>query len=182
MLLERKRILVVGSGGAGKSTFARSLGGALDLPVIHLDRHFWKPGWQATPRGEWGVLVADLASRDEWIMDGNYGGSLALRLQRCDAVVFFDLPRLVCLWSVIKRRVAVGTRARPDMAPGCPERLSLEFVLWIWRYPRVSRPRILEAVAAVQSRVEVVKVSSRRDAERLLHECRATPAPLTAAH
>jgi adenylate kinase family enzyme len=162
-LQNRQRVLVVGSGGAGKSTFSRALALRLGLPVIHLDRHYWKPGWQATPNDEWNGIVADLAARDRWIMDGNYGASLAIRTPRCDAVVFFDFPRLECLWGVIRRRLATGNRVRPDMAEGCPEQLSLEFLLWILNYPHASRPRITAALAAVGPEVEVVTVSSRRD-------------------
>ena len=102
-LRERRRILVVGSGGAGKSTFARRLGELTGLPVVHLDRHFWRPGWNPTPTNEWNETVAQLAAAPEWIMDGNFGGSLAIRGPRCDAVVFFDFPRVLCLWSVLKR-------------------------------------------------------------------------------
>ena len=102
-LRERRRILVVGSGGAGKSTFARQLGELTGLPVVHLDRHFWRAGWKATPTDEWNTTVAQLAATPEWIMDGNFGGSLAIRAPRCDAVVFFDFPRLICLWGVLQR-------------------------------------------------------------------------------
>jgi adenylate kinase family enzyme len=170
-LRNRQRILVVGSGGAGKSTFSRALAARLGLPVIHLDRHYWRPGWQATPDDEWDRVVAELAARDRWIMDGNYGGSLAIRIPRCDAVVFFDFPRLPCLWGVVKRRLATGTRVRPDMGEGCPERLTFEFLRWILNYPRASRPRIAAALATVGPDVQVVTVSNRRAVERVLLGC-----------
>jgi adenylate kinase family enzyme len=48
-----RRVAVVGSSGAGKSTFARDLGARTGLPVVHLDRPFWRPGWVETPREEW---------------------------------------------------------------------------------------------------------------------------------
>jgi adenylate kinase family enzyme len=171
-----KRILVIGCGGAGKSTFARELGALLELPVIHLDRYYWKPAWQATPTDEWNVLVAELADQDEWIMDGNYGGSLSTRLKRCDAVVFFDFPRLNCLWGVVKRRLATGRRTKSDMAEGCPERITMAFVRWIWRYASVSRSRIVSALAEASRRVEIVTVSARRDVQNVLLACGTTPA------
>ena len=167
-LIGRRRILVIGPGGAGKSTFSRRLGEITGLPVVHLDRYFWTPGWNARPRDEWNALVARLTAEEEWIMDGNYGSSLAKRLERCDAVVFLDLPRLTCLWSVVKRRFAWGRRARPDMAEQCPERLSAEFVRWVWRYPSVSRPPVLDALERAASRVAVVTVTSRAEGARLL--------------
>lgn len=47
-----QRIAIIGSGGAGKSTLARALGGGLGLPVYHLDASFWRPGWTEPPRDE----------------------------------------------------------------------------------------------------------------------------------
>ena len=44
-----RRALVIGSGGAGKSTLARELGARAGLPVVHLDRLYWRPGWTKTP-------------------------------------------------------------------------------------------------------------------------------------
>jgi adenylate kinase family enzyme len=171
VLRHRQRILVVGCGGAGKSTFARALGAVTGLPVIHLDSHFWKPNGQPTPSDEWNALVAELASRDAWIMDGNYGGSLAVRLRRADAIVFFDFDRLTCLCGVIKRRWSMGNGTRPDMAPDCAERLSLRFLRWIWRYPADSRPRIVNAIATGGGHVEAVTVATRTDVENLLRAC-----------
>ena len=171
-LRERRRILVVGSGGSGKSTFARQLGELTGLPVVHLDRHFWRAGWNATPTDEWNVTVARLAAAPEWIMDGNFGGSLAIRAPRCDAVVFFDFPRLTCLWGVLKRWFRYRGQTRPDMTEGCPEHMSLEFLLWIWRYPGRSRQRMLTGFANAGPAVAVIHVTTRRDVADLLDAAR----------
>src|SRR5918992_2213979 len=100
-----KRILVIGSGGAGKSTVARRLGQLLDLEVNHLDKFYWKPGWVESPRDEWLETVIELINRDSWIIDGNYSGTLELRLQKADTVVFLDMPRRLCLWRIVKRNL-----------------------------------------------------------------------------
>ena len=57
------RILILGCGGAGKSTLAGQLGEILDLPVIHLDQEYWQPGWVPTPDDEWLRRVADAHPR-----------------------------------------------------------------------------------------------------------------------
>ena len=113
-----KRIAIIGSGGAGKSVFARELGQRTGLPVIHLDRLYWRPGWTEPPKDEWRQVHDGLIAGESWIIDGNYGGTMEPRLGAADTVVFLDLPRLVCLWSVVRRRFSEGRRGRADMADG----------------------------------------------------------------
>ena len=67
-----KRVLVIGPGGAGKSTFARRLGQILSIEVIHLDTLYWRPGWIEPSKEDWLATVERLLARDAWIMDGNY--------------------------------------------------------------------------------------------------------------
>lgn len=166
VLAGKQRIAVVGSGGAGKSTFARRLQERTGLPVIHLDREHWRPGWVETPADEWRVKVAHLVSGDRWIMDGNYGGTLELRVARADAVVFFDFPRATCLWGIVKRRTKRG--GRPDMGEGCPERLDLQFLRWVWRYNKDSRPEVIRTLSAATHETEIVTVRTRRQVKALL--------------
>lgn len=163
-----RRILIIGPGGAGKSTLARRLGARLGLEVVHLDKFYWRPGWVEPPKDEWLKILEGLTARDAWIMDGNYSGSLDLRLARCDTVVFLDLPRLVCVWRIVRRWLAYRATARPDMAEGCPEGLTLEFVRWVWDYPRRSRPKVLARLAAAGAGKRVIRLRSRREVERFL--------------
>ena len=163
-----QRVLVIGSGGAGKSTVAREIAARLGLPLIHLDAHYWRPGWTETPADEWTAIVAKLTAEPRWVMDGNYGGTMAMRLAAADTVVFLDLPRVVCLWRVVKRRLMYHRRSRPDIAPGCPEQLNWEFLSWIlWTFPRLHRQRNLDRVRAAPH-VSVIMLRSRRQVDRFL--------------
>ena len=173
MLRLRERIMVVGSGGAGKTTFALRLAELSGLPLIHLDRHHWKPGWEPTPKEEWANVVQSLASADRWIIDGNYGGTLDLRVRRADAVVFFDFSRFTSLWGAIKRWML--RRPRPDMVTGNPERLNPSFLRWIWTYSEVSRPKVVVAIQKAGPDVEVVVVRNRREVRQLLESLRKYP-------
>ena len=163
-----KRILVIGSGGSGKTTFAQRLAQRSGLPLIHLDSLYWHPGWQATPADTWREKVHELLRADAWIMDGNYGGTLDLRLAACDAVVFLDIPRLVCLWRVLKRQLRYRRAGRPELPAGCPERLTWEFVSWIWTYPARRRGVILQRMAALEGQKRVIILRSPREADRFL--------------
>ncbi|MGZ8457629.1 MAG: hypothetical protein ACXWZ4_13600, partial [Gemmatirosa sp.] len=106
--------------------------------------------------------VEALVAGPAWVMDGNYGGTLDLRLAASDAVVFLDLPRVVCLTRVLGRALRYRGRSRPDMAPGCPERLSWEFVRWVWEYPTRRRPDVLRRLAALAPTTRVVVLRSPR--------------------
>lgn len=176
-----RKILVIGSGGAGKSTFARRLGGLLGLEVIHLDALYWQAGWVETPKEAWRERVGELLRREAWVMDGNYGGTLEERLAACDTVVFLDLPRAVCLWGVVKRAARYRGGVRPDMAPGCPERLTPDFLRWVWNYPARTRPKVLRMLAEHAAGRRIVRLRSRAEAEEFLTRvaAREPAAPLT---
>lgn len=153
-----KRVAVVGPGGAGKSTFASALGARTGLPVVHLDRHFWKPGWVETEGAEWRQVQFELFGGDRWIADGNYGGSFDVRFARADTVVVIARPRLACLAGALRR--SGRNRGRAVQADGCPERLQVDFYRWIWNYERDSRPR-LDAALERHPHLDVVELRTR---------------------
>ena len=163
-----RRILIVGSGGAGKSTLARLLGERLSLPVTHLDKEFWNHGWVETPKDEWRKKQQELLSKPEWILDGNFGSSLELRLERADTVIFLDFNRFVCLCSIFKRRLANAGKTRPDMAEGCPEKIDFAALRWIWQFRSKSRPVILEKVS--KCKVELIAIKSRKKLKEFVNE------------
>jgi adenylate kinase family enzyme len=160
------RVAVIGSGGAGKSAFAAELGRRLGVEVIHLDRLYWRPGWVPTPREEWRALQRDLVARPDWIIDGNYGATLDLRLAVADVVVFLDVPPPVAVAGILKRWLR--QRGRCVQAPGCPEHFDAEFLRWAWRYRRDSRPRVRAALSEYASTAEIVVVRSRREVREAL--------------
>jgi len=162
------KILVIGSGGSGKTTFARRLAARTGLPLIHLDALYWRPGWDPTPPAQWQARVEELLRREAWIMDGNYGGTLSMRLAACDAVVFLDIPRLVCLWRVLRRQLQHGGQNRAELPAGCPERLSWEFVKWIWTYPARRRGSILQRLSDLEDGKRVFVLRSSREMDGFL--------------
>jgi adenylate kinase family enzyme len=163
-----KKIIVVGSGGAGKSTFARRLGEKLAIPVVHLDKLFWHPNWTRTPDDEWHEIVRREIKRDEWVMDGNFGGTREMRMQACDTVILLDMPRWLCMYRILKRTLLYHRDTRPDMAEGCKERFDLEFILWVWNYPNRSRRRV-EAELERFRRKRIVILRSAREISDFLN-------------
>jgi adenylate kinase family enzyme len=154
--------MIIGCGGSGKSTLARRLGKILALPVYHLDQLYWKPGWVETPTPEWVSILVRLCSQTAWILDGNYGGTMDLRLISSDTVIFLDMPTRVCLSGAMRRLWTFRGRTRPDLVPGCPERLDFKYLFWICTYRRRRRPRLLSKLERFGGEKSVVILKSRQ--------------------
>ena len=162
------RILIIGCSGSGKSTLAGQLGARLQADVIHLDQLWWREGWVHVTEAEFDRQLQEVLQKPRFVMDGNFDRTLPLRLQYCDAIIFLDLPRWTCLSSVI-RRVARGRgRVRPDMSAGCPERLYLAFLLWIWSSHKKIRLKNYELLAQCTQPVFIVK--NRKEIPKMINQ------------
>ena len=166
-----KRVIVIGSGGSGKSTFSRQLGEITGLPVVHLDKLHWHPNWTPTPPDEWLKIVRRETEKLEWIMDGNFGGTRAMRMQAADTIIMLDLPRWLCMYRILKRPIVYRNGSRPDMGEGCHERFDWEFILWVWNYRKDSRKRAFKELET-QSGKNIVILKTRREVAEFLKATR----------
>ncbi|UOQ93496.1 topology modulation protein [Halobacillus shinanisalinarum] len=141
-----KRVVVIGSAGSGKSTLAKQIGQVYQYDVIHMDRLFWKPGWKESTQEELREKQAAYLQKNKWVIEGNYSGVWKERLEMADTIIFIDVNRYVCLYSALKRWVQNIGKTREDIGPGCPERMELAFLKYIWDYPKTKRNKAMTAI------------------------------------
>jgi adenylate kinase family enzyme len=163
------KIMVIGCCGAGKSTFSKQLQAITQLELIHLDQQYWKPNWVESDKNEWQNKVQQLANKPSWIIDGNYTGTLDIRTQQADTIIYFDFPTWKCLWRVIFRTFKYLGKERPDMPSGCKERFDIEFLHYVATFNFIKRKRILEKLEALKNE-KVVKIFKKdMEATKFLH-------------
>ncbi len=147
-------MVILGRGAAGKSVLAARLSQITGLPVIELDKHFWKPGLNATSPAEWAHTQSELARRGAWIMDGDlgpYDTALGARLAAADTVIVLDFPLVRCAWRALRR-----SRERGD------------FWRWLVGYRRRSLPPIRQAIADDAADADVYWLTSPQAVQRFL--------------
>ena len=100
-----RRVVVLGRGGAGKTTLSVRLGRVTGIPVVELDAHFWSADLLPLNRDRWVAVQGELAAANDWIMDGDLGpyDVLAPRLARADTVLLLDFALLRCVWNAARR-------------------------------------------------------------------------------
>jgi adenylate kinase family enzyme len=163
-----RRVMIVGCAGAGKTTLARRLAEALGLPLIHLDFHYWRPGWQIPDSRDWRERVIALADQPEWIMDGNYSNTYDVRMPRADTLIWLDYSRPVCMRRVLLRTLAGYGRTRSDLPGSCPERFDLAFLRYVWSFPEKHRPRIVDGLERFGGHLRIVQLGGHGDADEFL--------------
>lgn len=137
-----RKVIVIGNGGAGKSTFATKLGKVTGLPVTPLDTIYWQSDGTTLESTEFDPILRKILQQDKWIIDGNYKRTLALRTSYADTIIYLDYPRWLPLWRIFKRyfKQLLGLE---KTAAGNPIRLDPSFVWWVLTFPR---KKILETV------------------------------------
>lgn len=166
-----ERVLVIGSPGAGKSTIARKLRDALGLPLVYLDMIWHKPDGTTVTHEEFNRLLDEALRGERWIIDGNYLRTLERRLERCDTVIFLDMPVEVCLAGATAR---IG-QPREDL-PWREEELDPEFADYIRSFPTEQHPEIIQALEAWCGCRHIITLHSHAEADAFLARLAGTGA------
>ena len=163
-----QRILVIGCCGAGKSTFSKKLQSILKLELIHLDKYYHKPNWEEPKKAEWNRIVYSLIQKPSWIMDGNFSGTMNVRIKSADTIIYLDYPTLKCFWRVIIRIFKYHGVVRSDMANGCKEQFDLEFLHFVLTFNSKNRKGIIQKLNLVKDEKKVLVFKTNKQADKFL--------------
>ena len=159
-----KKVIVIGCPGSGKSVFSRSLHELTGLPLFPLDLICWRPDRTFLPKEEKIRKVREIISKDEWIIDGNYGSTMEMRMEKCDTIIFLDYPTDVCLEGILERR----GKSRPDLPWVEPsDEIDEEFIEFVKNYNTVNRPVVFERMSKFPEK-EIHVFKSRDEADMFL--------------
>lgn len=159
------KVIVIGCPGAGKSTFARALQKKTSLPLYYLDMLYWNSDRTTVSKEIFRKRLKEVLALDSWIIDGNYGSTIEMRLQECDTVFFLDYDLEICIEGV---KMRMGKK-RPDM-PWTETENDEEFLEFIRSYNTDSRPKVVELLDKYKDSRQVVIFRSREEAEEYLRE------------
>lgn len=169
LIRNANRIMVTGCSGGGKSTLSQRLARQFGLAYISIDRDIlWLPGWVERSKAEQRQRIIERIAADRWIMDGTNPSTFDVRLPRTDIVIWVRMPRIVCIWGVTTRWLKHFGRTRPEMAPGCVEKLDWDFLRFIWTFEQKFTPRIIAEIERHGPAVPVFQLKSHGEMKRLL--------------
>lgn len=158
--------MIIGNAGAGKSTLARTLSEKLKLPLHHLDKIFWLPGWKPIEHDVMTEKVLKIIDEDEWVIDGNYKRTITQRIDRADTIIYLNFRTISCLYGIIKRRIQ--NKKRTDIAEGCPEKIDMEFLNWVIFYKRRSGKQIRELLKSQPAEKNIIELINRKEVNEFM--------------
>lgn len=159
-----QKIMVIGSPGAGKSTFSRKLRDITNLPLYYLDMIKHKPDRTEMSSEEFDEKLSQILIEERWIIDGNYQRTLEMRLRECDTVFLFDLPKEVCLAGAEAR---IGTKREDLPWIETEEDLEAGFRQWIEDFPTQALPTIYQLLEKYKDK-KIIIFKSREEADSYL--------------
>ena len=158
-----KKVIVIGCPGSGKSTVSRALHNKTGIPLYHLDMMYWNADKTTVEKSIFLERLSGVLEKDEWIIDGNYGSTMELRMAACDTVIFLDYPMDICLDGIKERR----GKPRNDL-PWIETEEDEEFIEFIKSYNEQQKSKVLELLKKYSDK-NIIILESREQADAFLN-------------
>lgn len=164
-----EKIVIIGSSGAGKSTFARGLGSILNIKALHLDRHLWQYDWKGRTEHARKKILENLtvSRKKQWIIEGNYLRFSEIHVDAADTIIFLDIPPLVCCWHLFKRHYEYYRCSRYDIPEGCTDRLTFSRMCKVLTF-RFHGWRTIEKTLSKYGNKRIIRLHSAKEIEEFL--------------
>lgn len=163
--MKYKKIMIFGRPGSGKSTFALKLHKTTNIPIHHLDKHFFEANWIAREHQEFLEIQRAMVNEDSWIIDGNSTKSLEMRYAKADLVIYFNYSKLLCMYRIYKR-LFVKNPEIDDRADNCKEAVRWKLIKYLWGFEHRVKNTILELKNKYPD-VELIEVRNTDDLREL---------------
>jgi len=175
-----EKIVIVGTTGSGKTTFAGRLSVLTGIPHFELDGLFWKPDWQEAPREEFREKIISVTDKSKWIIDGNYAWNQDITIGRADTVIWLDCSKLLSLYRVLTRSLRRIINKKPLWQNNKESLIRIispknSILFFAWR-SYIKKKNRYNKLFAGESTLNLIRITGKRDENEFWNNLKKNPA------
>lgn len=161
MIKKANKISIIGGSGTGKTTLAINLAKELNLPIYHIDGIHHLENWKIRNKDERDRMILEKISENKWIIDGTYTSTLKQRLDKADLIIYLDYSTISQLKGILGRYIKNYGREKKEI-PGCKEKVSLNFLVWVLFWRKNKRSEIINNIDNIDKEKIIIFKNRRK--------------------